>query len=260
VASQLDIANRALLSIGARSQVSSIQPSDGSVEANAIGVLFTPTFEALGRTAHWNCLRKQIILTLLAAAPNTPENPNGNPPFPPQPWQYMYALPSDCLFFRVILPTAPPQAQSIPQTTYNNAAPTIIPGQQQIPFAVAYATDSYGNPIQVILTNQESAQGIYTVNQPNPAIWDSQFQAAMVAALAAYLVPALSLNLPLMQGAIQSAERFIAQARASDGNEGVTSMDHTPDWLRARRGGGGSGIEPYQLSGTYGGYCAMPWP
>ena len=259
MASQTDLCNRSLLSIGARAQVSSIQPSDGSTEADACAVLFTPTFEALARSAHWNCLRKQATLSVIAAAAGTPENPLGKAlPLPPTPWQYSYALPADSLLLRSIVPSLPASGAGVAMTSFNNAAQTWLPsGGGQVPFAVAYATDPSGSPIQVVLTNQCQAQAIYTVNQPNPIIWDSQFQAAMVSALGAYLVPALSLNLSLMQVCIKNSEMIIAQARASDGNEGPHVQDHTPDWMRAR-----GGESRYYGGAGAGGlsYGAMVWP
>ena len=260
MASQTDICNRALLGIGSRSQVSSISPSDGSTEADACAVLFTPTFEALGRSAHWNCLRKQQALTVIAAAMGTPENPQGTSlPIPPTPWNYAYALPSDCLNMRMIVPSLPSTGVGgAAMTSYNNSAPTLLPGGiGQIPFAVAYSTDQTGSPIRIVLTNQCQAQAIYTVNQPNPIIWDSQFQAAMVSSLAAYLVPALSLNLALMQGMIKNSEMIIAQARAADGNEGSHTQDHIPDWMRAR--GGESRF--CGIGGWFGtNFTSMVWP
>lgn len=259
MASQVDIVNRALLSIGARAQVSAL--NEGSTEANAAAVLFTPTFEALARSAHWNCLRKQAALSVIQAAMGTPENPLGTSlPQPPTPWQYAYQVPADSLFIRFLVPSLPSTGVGVPLTSYNNAAALMMPfGSGQIPYAVAYSTDVNGNPIQVVLTNQSQAQAVYTVNQPNPVIWDSQFQAGMVSALAAYFVPALALNLALMQGAIKNSEMIIAQARAADGNEGVTVMDHLPDWMRARGGeswGWGGGCNP----GLFGNYISMCWP
>lgn len=260
MSSQIEICNRALLSIGARAQVGSVSPSDGSVEADALSVLWTPTFESLARTAQWNVLRKQAQLSLIAASQNTPENPNGTTyPIPPQPWLYAYAYPSDCLDIRWIVPTFPFNVgSSEPPTTISNSASSWIPNQGQIPYAVSYLPDLNSNaPTLVILTNQDLAQAVYTVNQPNPAAWDSLFQTAMVASLAAYLVPALSLSLPLMQSSIAMAERCIAQARVADGNEGVTVMDHLPDWIQARAGGQG-----YGLCGGYNFtlYGQMVWP
>lgn len=261
MANVTDIANRALLSIGARAQVSSVTPSDGSTEANAIAVLYQPTFEALAQSAMWNCLRKQVVLTCIQAAIGTPENPDGTSlPQPPTPWQYGYAYPSDGLRVRFLQPSLPSAtSQSIGWTSWNNAAPLWIPGGGMIPFETAYSTDQKGNPIRIILTNQEDAQAVYTVNQSNPVIWDSQFQAAMVASLAAYLVPALNLNLPLMANMIRQAESIIALARATDGNEGYHTQDHVPDWMRARNGASGLGWGGV-CGGWYGTYTDMVWP
>lgn len=256
---KLDIANRSLLAVGARSQISSLDPSDGSEEANAITVLWQSTFEALGRAARWNCLTRQVTLSLLCAAQGTPENPSGTAyPIPPTPWLYAYAYPSDCLDMRFIVPSLPMnEGGTVPATTINSAAGTWIPNGGQIPFAVTTITTSNGSPILVVLTNQDQAQAVYTVNQPNPAAWDSLFQAAMVASLGAFLVPALSLSFQLMQLCIAQAERAIAVARAADGNEGVTTMDHLPDWMAARAGAQGSW--GYNFS-SYGGYCNIIWP
>lgn len=256
----LSICNRSLLAVGARSQISSVSPSDGSAEANALSVLFTPTFESLARTAHWNCLRKQVVLPLLAAASGTPENPQGTSlPLPPTPWLYAYAYPADCLAMIYLVPSFPSSTGSTPQTTINNAAATWLPSGGQIVFQVTtYQLTPQSSPVTVILTNQEFAQAAYTANLPNPAQWDSLFQAAMVSSLGAFLVPALSLSLPLMQMCIKQAETAIGKAQAMDGNEGVTSMDHTPDWMQARRGGSGYGYGGY--GGFNQGWISMNWP
>lgn len=257
--SVISICNRSLLGIGARTQISSLQ--EGSTEANALSALYQPTFEQLARTAPWNCLRKQLTLTLLAAAAGTPENPTGTSlPVPPQPYLYMYALPSDCLQMRFIMPLFPNNlgAGSIPLTTASTVADSTYGVYMQIPFSVTYSVDSQNNPIQVILTNQTQAQAVYTVNQSDPVIWDSLFEAGMVAALGAFLVPALSLNLPLMQISIKTADAIIQQARVRDGDEGVTSQNRNADWMTARNQGGSLGwISNGQL---YFSYDNMAWP
>lgn len=257
---QLNIANRALLAVGARTYVSSIDPSDGSVEANAISTLWTSTFEQLGRAAHWNCLGRQVTLGLLYAAQGTPENPDGTfMGIPPFPWLYAYAYPSDCLDIRYIVPSAPAGVGgSAPATTINNVAGTWLPSGGQITYLVHTVLDSTNAPITVILTNQSQAEAVYTVNQPNPAGWDSLFTQAMVAALGAFLVPALSLNIALMDRCVKQAEGAIAVARARDANEGVTAMDHLPDWIAARRGGGGYGMG-YSFA-SWAGYNNVLWP
>ncbi len=193
----------------------------------------------------------------MAAAAGTEENPNGTTlPLPPYPWLYSYTLPSDCLFARFVVPSAPVASSGVPPIS-----PALIGGatylpSESIPFRVAYATDINNNPIQIILTNQPQAQLVFTVNQPNPQIWDSAFQAAMVASLAAYLVPALALNSTLQQIQIKVAQQIIDNARVRDGDEGSTSQDHIPDWIVARNVGSSSGGI---YGGGFNGYSDMFW-
>ncbi len=151
---------------------------------------------------------------------------------------YQYASPTDSLDIRFIVPSLPAAAPgSTPLTTASVTVTPWVGIAGQIDFAVAYATDNSGSPIPVILTNQDQAQVVYTVNQPNPIIWDSLFEQAFVATLGVYLVPALSLQMELMKVQITVAERAIAQARIRDGDEGDTIMDHLPDWMSARNSG-----------------------
>lgn len=234
MASQIDIVNRALLRMSARSQVSSINPSDGSAEADAASVLFTPTYEMLARAAHWNIFRKQTALTLLKAAQGTPENVDGTTlPTPPTPWLYSYAYPSDCLQERYLIPPSSLAWSGTPLFSSDIPSP-VVTQLSPVEFLVAYDTDSQNNPIRVILANTSQAQAVYTVNQPNPAQWDSQFQEAMVSSLAVYLIPALSGNAAMMQLAMANAERIVAEARRTDGDEGLTIVDNIPDWITNR--------------------------
>jgi len=238
--SQLTCCNLALLSIGARTQISSITPSDGSTAADACATLFSFVFQNLARSARWHCLNKQLALTLIQAAQGTPENPSGTSLLlTAQPWLYGYLLPPDSLMVREILPPITTTGSATNQTTLNNSVTPLIPDVYQIPYATGYTTDSSGNAIEVILTDQENAVCNYTVDNENPQIWDSLFTSAFVASLASYLVPALSLNALLMQKQIAIAERMIALARAQDGNESWGSQSHVPDFIRARAGATG---------------------
>lgn len=232
-----DIGNRSLQDIGTRSNMSSL--NEGSTESDAVSLLLQPTFEQIARTAHWNCLRNQGSLSLLAAAPGTKENPNGTTlPLPPQPWLYSYLKPPDCLFVRYLQPTYSYNTTGVPFTTTNNTvAPVFSSYGQEARFTVAYGTNALGQPQSIILTNVPAAQAIYTVNVPVPDIWDSLFERAMVSALAAYLVPALSLNMSMMQMQIKKAEAAIEQARVADGDEGYTSQNRQASWMVVRSEG-----------------------
>lgn len=180
-------------------------------------------------------------------------------PIPPTPYLYSYAEPSDSLQIRFILPIFPSNVGgSVPISPAFVGAGDICGIDGSVPFTVAYSTDNLNNPITIILTDQTQAQVVYTVNQSNPVIFDSLFTSAMVASMAAYLVPALSLDKPLMQLAIRNAEMIIAQARTRDGDEGWTSQNREADWIRARNSG--YGLWNSCGSGMGAGYSAMCWP
>jgi hypothetical protein len=255
---QISVCNLALLSIGTQQQISAL--SDGSTQGNACATLFSFVFQQLARTAKWGCLNKQVDLTLIQAAQGTPENPLGTSlPIPQQPWLYAYLYPSDCLLMRLIqAPALPTAIGGTPQTTINNSVTPWVPGQYQIPYEIGYSQDSFGNPLQIILTNQEQAVGNYTVDQENPQSWDALFTSAFVALLASYLVPALSLDKQLQTTQLQITERIVATARAQDGNESPHSQDHVPDFIRARQGASGFG---WRGGLGYNGYgnIALPW-
>lgn len=257
--SVVSLANRALFQAGARASISSL--TEDSTEANAVNLLWLPTFEQLARVAPWNCLREQGTLTLVAAAIGTPENPNSDPPFPPTPWLYSYQTPANNLDIRYLLPSQVNNTPTgmVPISTVANMAPIWVPGAYDIPFAVANGRDAGGNAINVILTNLSQAQAVYTVNEPNPIIFDSLFEQAFVSSLAVFLTAGLTLNLPLMKLSIGIADSAIAQARVRDGDEGSTSQDRVPDWMRARTTGylydyGGAGANPWSS------YPSMCWP
>lgn len=255
----ISLANRSLLMIGARAQIASLD--EGSTESIAISALYQSTFEQLARTAPWNALKQQASLTLLAAAAGTPENVDGDTlPIPPVPWLYSYAVPSNSLQIRFLLP---PFTNSNPSGT-TPISPALlgsyswVPMNGQIKYSVSYSTDSGGNPIEIILTNQTQAIAVYTVNQSNPVIFDSLFEQAFVASLAAYLVPALSLKLPLMDRAVRQAEAAISIARTRDGNEGTISQNRNASWMDARMSAGG--LAWNGGAGEYGGWDSMVWP
>lgn len=254
---EVSVCNLSLLSIGARAQISSINPSDGSTAADACSTLYNFVYEQLARMAQWGCLKKQSNLTLLQAAQSTPENPNGTSlPIPPQPWLYAYLYPADCLYVWGLVAYMNPAQNAISFLSVPNGMTPAVGNSAQIDYEIAYSTDAFGNPIQVILTNQSMAIVNYTVNQPNPQSWDSLFTAAYVSSLAVYLVPALSMNTPLMAQQKAIAADLIQKAQAMDANENPVSQDHVPDWLRARRGATGF------LAPKYNAYSdiQMIWP
>jgi hypothetical protein len=106
---------------------------------------------------------------------------------------------------------------------------------------------STANPAQqeVILTQQEFALLDYTFRGSLESIWDSMFVESIIAAMAGRLCQALTGDKTLARDKFTLANAIITNARAIDGNEGLTIIDHVPDWIRTRGVGGGLGYEMF---------------
>jgi hypothetical protein len=242
---EVDIANRALSSIGTRSQIASLD--EDSNEAMQAKLLLDPTRDELLRLAPWNCSTNFLSLSLIAAAPGTPENPVVGAPvwtkgIPPPPWVYEYAYPPDCLRTLYIVPQFPTGfASGIPITTaLTGGAPSFWNGP---PVRFKVAIDQIGadgkihpdgQDTKVILTNQQQPILCYVKQVVNPDVWDSLYQEALVATLASKLVIALTGDKALANLKVAEANQRIVIARQGDGNEGLTVNDISPDWMRIR--------------------------
>lgn len=231
--SPVQVVNESLQNIGSQAFINSF--ADGSTESNLANLLYEPTLLQLLRAAHWNFARKQRPLTLLRAAIGTQENPSGALQTPPQPWLYEYAYPSDCVLVRFLPALFNPNPVNPPLTT---APQVLIPNTPLANYGTAFVvgqdSDLFGNPAKVVLTNLCQAQVVYTAMVDDCDLWDSSFQQAMVYTLGAKFVNAIARNKALFDDMSQMAMNIVNQARVTDGNEGVTTSDHLPDWMQAR--------------------------
>lgn len=111
-------------------------------------------------------------------------------------------------------------------------------------------------PQRVIVTNQEFATLVYVQQVTDPNVMDTLFQRAWIELLAGHIALTLKGDLTLANQKVQLANYAITQARQSDGNEGLTINDITPDWIRIR---GVDFVDPY--SGPYSGFdWGGMWP
>lgn len=243
---EVDIANRALSAIGTRSQIADM--SEDSNEARQCKLLLEPLRDELLRMAPWNCAMNFNNLSLICSAPGTPENPTTGmnvwgKGIPAPPWSYEYAYPSDCLRPIYVVPQFTTGFTSgVPITTaVTGGAPAFWNGPPvRFKVAIDQISPITGKPAvggadqRVILTNQEQAILAYIKRVADPNVWDDQFQQALVAALAGRLTIALTGDKGLAQLSLSQANQYITLARQTDGNEGLTVNDVTPDWIRTR--------------------------
>jgi hypothetical protein len=268
-----DLVNRALDAVGcADQQIGAI--TQGTRAAQVARRHYNPVREQLLRGAYWNFARKQAPMELLAArrgyAEGRPPGSIGTTVIPP--WTYEYAWPLDAVAARFVpwngrsagdagipgntnVPAVPPTTAGAP-----GAAPAgQIPARMLIasddnyppPSAAATPPDGWWNTRgltlttrKVVLTDVPAAELVYTVDQPYPNLWDPLFEAAYVALLATHLWllnPDRQEARALRADQIAIARRALDTARVRDGDEGWPSVEHTPDWIRARRQGAGYG-------------------
>lgn len=87
---------------------------------------------------------------------------------------------------------------------------------------------------RVILTNQEAAVLTYVRQVTDVNVMDPLFIDAWVLVLASRLVMTTTADKDLANRKIAECNAMITEARKSDGNEGLTINNVTPDWLRVR--------------------------
>lgn len=198
--------------------------------------------------APWNCAKNTNQLALLCAAPGTPENPaTGTLQWqkgqPSPPWSYEYIYPADCIRPLWIVPQfSTGFASGVPITTaVTGGAPSFWQGPP-VRYAVGIdqvdpatgQVSATGQDTKIILTNQEFAILVYLRNVTNPDVMDDAFQQAWVAGLAGRMVFQLTGDKTLANIKMHEANEYIQVARTSDGNEGLTINDVTPDFIRIR--------------------------
>ena len=227
MASPVDICNRALGEIGARTNVNAF--TDPTPAAQACQLYYDSMRQMLLRTAPWNFARKQVNLSLLKDATS------GTCPFP---WMFEYLYPSDCLKFRYMLQmpngwpftagaTTPPQTGDTPLFPYYATS-------RRGRFLVSTDVDSNNIPRKVLLTNLPSPIGVYSFDCTDVNMFDSSFSEALVAVLAEKFVMPLTGNAGMKGTFIQIAKDRVIEARAADGNEDLPTTDINVDWLDVR--------------------------
>lgn len=327
----ITIANTSLAMISARKQITSF--SQGTTESINVNIFYNRIRDQVMTMAPWNFVRRTELLSLLKAAPGTPENTASATPWdssmPAPPWLYEYRYPNDCLFMRYVTyqPNAqvstgsppltsailssdswwpgPPQKFIIAQdfnvsatiTAITKANPGVvsatnvfangdrvtvsdITGMVQLNANTYFVSDRTAgsftltgldgvkvdtsgfntytsggfvraSPIKCLLTNIEFCVGVYNALVVDPAIWPAEFVNAFATALAGYLAFPISGKLDLKTQLLGEANAMIVEARRTDGNEGLTTQDHTPDWIRIR---GVNYPQPWRTE------WVAPWP
>lgn len=226
MASEVDICNMALGHLGDNATVASLNPPEGSAQAEHCARFYPIARDALLEMAFWNFSMRRVSLAQLT---NTwPE------------WVYAYALPGDVLnVVAVMAPDAHDDyaTRFVPTDTpfwSHNYSPVIAAGRY-VPQPYTIETQPDGSSI--LYTNVENAVMRYTAYVRDT----TQFSPLFVVTLSHYLASYLAG--PILKGDVGAAEAkrqlqlamgYQAQAEVSDANQRKINVEHIVPWTAGR--------------------------
>lgn len=222
MASEVDICNLALGHLGDAATVSSIDPPEGSAQAEHCSRFYPIARDSLLELHAWNFATTRVQLASLGSG--WPE------------WQYCYASPTDAINLLAVLDPNAANDYSVG----NNFGFT----QSGIPLVGSgtytpqpFSQETLADGTLVIYTNQENAVLRYTRSVTDTTIFSPLFVDALTWYLASYLAG------PIIKGdqgaaeakrCMQMAVGMLAKATASDANQRRTQIAPNVGWIAGR--------------------------
>lgn len=223
MASEVDICNLALGHLGDTATVASIDPPEGSAQAEHCSRFYPIARDALLELHTWGFCTKRIQLAQVGN--RWPE------------WNYSYAQPSDALNIIAVLPPEATDDYSESLPTYgvfNTGVPTSA-GGVYVPQPFSCEIDSDEKP--VIMTDQIDAVLRYTVKVSDT----TKFSPLFTVTLSWYLASMLAG--PMLKGDAGAAEAkrcqmmmesWLSKAKESDSNQRRVNPQHNVNWISGR--------------------------
>jgi hypothetical protein len=216
MASVVDICNLALSNLGDTATVSSIDPPEGSAQAEHCARWYPIARDALLEMHGWSFASRRALLALL-------ENPVTQ-------WRYCYAAPVDMVNPISVLPPEADSDMVIPASLPQTSTPTWpesywmpIPNTAAAPQEFAVESSATGAP--VIYTNQEGALLRYTSRDVDPTRFSPLFVRTLAASMSSMLAG------PLLKGdaGMAAAARWQGIAFGPDARGGLFLQAATSD-------------------------------
>lgn len=167
MSSAVDICNLALGHLGDEATVSSLDPPEGSAQAEHCARYYPIARRALLSMHAWSFNTRRASLALLSATP-------------PAGWGYVYALPAQCL---------KPVAVYMPEQVDNYAllAGDVVPQDTGDFNTQAFVAETLSTGVKVIYTNVEEAVLLYLVDVTDTTKFSPLVDLALARLLASFL-------------------------------------------------------------------------
>lgn len=215
MASEVDISNLALANLGDNATIASLDPPEGSAQAEHCARFYPIARDTLLESHTWNFATKRRQLAALTSDWTS--------------WDYCYAVPSDML---VALAVLPPE----PTDDYSEGAPN-QEGTSGDYVTQPFALESLSDGTVVIYTDQEDAVLRYTARITDPTKFSPLFITALAWSLASMLAG------PIIKGDTGAAEAkrclqmmnlYLGQAKISDANQRKIRPQPIVPWIARR--------------------------
>lgn len=201
MASEVDICNLALTRLGDNATVASIDPPEGSAQAEHCARFYPVARDSLLEMHAWKFATRRVLLAQL-----TTDTWN---------WAYAYAEPTGVLKLLAVLPAS---ASSDADTQ-------------------EYEAETDGNGTPIILTDQEGASLRYVAHVTDTTVFSPLFVDALAWLLASYLAgPVLKgdAGAAMAKACLQSFMLALSNAKVSDANQRKVRPEHKPNWIAGR--------------------------
>tara|TARA_R100001460_G_scaffold20726_7_gene42712 strand:- start:340 stop:1008 length:669 start_codon:yes stop_codon:yes gene_type:complete len=222
MATEVDICNLALAHLGDDATIATINPPEGSAQAEKAARFYPIARNTLLELHTWNFASKRINLALTT---NTIEQ-----------WDYAYVAPADMMSpVAVLSPSSENDyatrmsAGDTPGNLTANFAPTIVAGQ--------YTPQQFAIEGSLIYTNQENAMLRYQAFITDPSLFSPLFVLTLSWNLASMLAG------PVIKGdqgaaeakrCIQMMSNYLTQAKQSDNLQRDITVEHIVPWTSGR--------------------------
>lgn len=223
MASEVDISNLALGHLGDSATVASIDPPEGSAQAEHCARFYPIARDSLLELHDWAFATTRVALAAVS--------------FPFTEWRYAYARPSDALRIIAVLAADAQDDHAVTLPVYDTylGAPQINVIGVYSPQRYATEIDVAGN--QIILTNQVTATARYTRKITDTSRFSPLFVDALARLLASYLAgPVLKGDSGIAQGRaqLQIAMAMLGKAAVSGANQQHQDVGQSTPWLAGR--------------------------
>jgi hypothetical protein len=226
MASEVDICNLALAYLGDTASLSSIDPPEGSAQADHCHRFYPIARDTLLEMHLWNFSMRRIAIALAAYNSST--------------WSFAYLVPSDAINLIAVIPPDVADDYSVKfvptdaPVYAHNYSPMIQTGRY-IPQPYAVETQADGS--QVLYTNQENAVLRYTAHVLDTNLFSPLFTMTLAWHLASMLAG------PVIKGEAGAAEAkrclqmmmtYLKEAQESDSLQRNIKPEHVVPWTSGR--------------------------